>query len=179
MKILRSHQPLREMAEDYVFTMPTGAPIDEQNFFNKEWLPTLRAKEIRPRPFYNTRHSYASFLFSIGARSGFISAQLGDSIKTLETHYARYMPSADDSRELVERKIAESETLVKPPFGARTADERRGRKKPLVRQGLKSGAGEEGRTPDLMQSRHKWRKNLDNPRANREDKRNVTENFGQ
>jgi integrase len=88
-EILRSRQPLRAKAEDYVFTTQTGAPIDEQNFLNREWHPTLRAKEIRPRPFYNTRHSYASFLFTIGARSGFISMQLGDSIKTLEAHYAR------------------------------------------------------------------------------------------
>jgi integrase len=55
----------------------------------------LRAKEIQPRPFYNTRHSYVSFLYSIGAKSGFISSQTGDSIKTLETHYAKYIPQAD------------------------------------------------------------------------------------
>jgi integrase len=51
----------------------------------------LKAKKIRPRPFYNTRHSYVSFLYSIGARSGFISSQTGDSIKTLETYYAKYI----------------------------------------------------------------------------------------
>jgi integrase len=55
------------------------------NFYNREWLPILRDLKIRPRPFYNTRHTYMSFLYSIGAKSGFISSQTGDSIRTLET----------------------------------------------------------------------------------------------
>jgi len=73
--VLRAHKPLHVKPNEYVFTTPTRTPIDEQNFLNREWLPTLRAKEIRPRPFYNTRHSYSSFLVSIGARSAFVSAQ--------------------------------------------------------------------------------------------------------
>jgi hypothetical protein len=44
--------------DDYVFTTPAGAPIDEANFYHREWLPMLRRLKIRPLPFYNTRHSY-------------------------------------------------------------------------------------------------------------------------
>jgi integrase len=47
--------------EDYVFTTSVGTPIDESNFYHREWLPMLRRLKIRPRPFYNTRHSYISF----------------------------------------------------------------------------------------------------------------------
>ncbi len=43
----------------------------------------LRKLQIRPRPFYNTRHSYASFMLSIGAKMNFISAQTGDREETL------------------------------------------------------------------------------------------------
>jgi integrase len=52
--------------EDYFFTTPAGTPIDESNFYKREWLRTLKALKIRHRPFYNTRHSYVSFLYSIG-----------------------------------------------------------------------------------------------------------------
>jgi hypothetical protein len=67
-----------------------------------------------PRPFYNTRHSLVSFLYSIGAKSGFISSQTGDSIKTLETDYAKYIKEADDNRDFVEERIQKSGTRVKP-----------------------------------------------------------------
>src|SRR5439155_13767533 len=56
--------PLNVKPDDYFFTTPEGTPIDETNFYKREWLPILRAMKIRPRPFYNTRHSYVSFLYS-------------------------------------------------------------------------------------------------------------------
>jgi len=114
-EVLRNHLPLQVNPEDYVFTTPRGTPIDEENFYRREWLPVLRrSPEVRPRPFYNTRHSYTSFLFSIGAKPAFVSAQTGDSIRTLEKYYAKYIPEADSGRELVERTILNSETLVQP-----------------------------------------------------------------
>ena len=117
----------------------------------------LRRLNIRPRPFYNTRHSYASFLVSVGAKLAFVSAQTGDSIKTLEAHYAKYLPQADSGRDLIEQIIAQTETQPKPstphaagprPFVDPEI------KKALVSQGLEDGAGEEGRTPDLMLGKH-------------------------
>jgi len=41
---------------------------------------------ISGRSFFN---SYTSFLFSIGAKPAFVSAQTGDSIRTLEKYYAK------------------------------------------------------------------------------------------
>jgi hypothetical protein len=49
-------------------------------------------------------------LYSIGASSGFISKQTGDSIKTLEADYAKYIEEADTKREFVESEIKKSET---------------------------------------------------------------------
>lgn len=111
--VLKSLTPLHVNPEDYFFATPTGAPITEDNFYHREWLPALRLNNIRPRPFYNTRHTYVSFLYSIGATSGFISQQTGDSIKTLESDYAEYSKKADSSREFVEREIAKSENSVR------------------------------------------------------------------
>ncbi|HEV8720985.1 MAG TPA: hypothetical protein VGW77_10140 [Candidatus Binatia bacterium] len=106
--------PLSVKPEDYFFATPDGTPIDESNFYKREWLPILRAKKIRPRPFYNTRHSYVSFMYTIGARSGFISSQTGDSIKTLETDYAKYIEEADTNRDFIENQIQKNTTQMKP-----------------------------------------------------------------
>lgn len=97
--------PLSVDPEEYLFTTPAGTPIDVGNFYKREWLPILKSKKIRARPFYNSRHSYVSFLYSIGAKSGFISSQTGDSIKTLETGYAKYIKEADDNRGFVKNQI--------------------------------------------------------------------------
>jgi integrase len=146
--------PLSAKPKDYFFTTPRAKPIDENNFYKREWLPILKAKKIRPRPFYNTRHSYVSFLYSIGASSGFISKQTGDSIKTLETDYAKYLPTADTARDFVEQQIQKSATHVQSPYPNASAADQAKRKKPPKNRGLKDGAGEEGRTPDLMLGKH-------------------------
>lgn len=116
MEVLKQENPapLSVDPENYFFTTTTGTPIDVGNFYKREWLPILKAKKIRPRPFYNTGHTYVSFLYSIGARSGFISSQIGDSIKTLEKDYAEYIKEADGSRDFVENQIQKSATQVKP-----------------------------------------------------------------
>ncbi|HMF48693.1 MAG TPA: hypothetical protein VK603_08625 [Candidatus Saccharimonadales bacterium] len=102
--------PLSADPEEYFFTTPNGAPVEVTNFHKREWLPMLRRLQIRPRPFYKARHSYVSFLYSIGARSGFISSQTGDSIKTLESDYAKYIKEADNNRDFVEEQIKKSAT---------------------------------------------------------------------
>lgn len=112
-KVLKAHAPLRVKPEDYVFQTPAGTPIDENNFYSRQWLAVLRCKSIRPRPFYNTRHSYVSFMYSVGAPSGRISSDTGDSIKTLEKDYARYIKEADRSRDLVSKEIAVSQRKVR------------------------------------------------------------------
>jgi len=145
--------PLHVEPDDYVFTTPNGAPISVDSFYHREWLPMLRRLNIRPRPFYNTRHSYVSFLLSIGAKSAFVSSQTGDSIRTLETHYAKYVPGADTGRDIIETVIRESETRLKPRANTgqvRTASIPIEVKKPLLIEGLRNEAGDRGRTGDLV-----------------------------
>ncbi len=158
LEVLRSHTPFNVNPEDYIFTTPQGTPIDQENFYRREWLPMLRKPpRIRPRPFYNTRHSYASFLFSIGAKPAFVSSQTGDTIRTLEKYYAKYLPQADSGRDLVEETILKSETKVKPEAREKLAvndDTTAQIGKPLISQGLRSGAGDRGRTDDLMLGKH-------------------------
>src|SRR5262245_34888791 len=119
--------------DDYIFTTPgrrrrnrrdrgPGTAIDEQNFYNREWKPMLRRLKIRPRPFYNTRHSYTSFMLSSGHSAIFVSKQTGDSIKTLETNYARYLPEADSRHAAIEASIRESADTVRTVISAKIAE---------------------------------------------------------
>src|SRR2546427_12235837 len=118
------------------FCLPRGKGHRSSNCYNREWVPILRANKIRLRPFYNTRHTYVSFLYSIGAKSGFISSQTGDSIKTLETDYAKYIKEADDNRDFVEEQIQKSATLVKPTEDVVSFPTPPEIKKPSKNQGL-------------------------------------------
>jgi hypothetical protein len=99
-----------------------------------------------------------SFLYSIGASSGFISKQTGATIKTLEADYAKYIEEADTKRQFLEAEIMKSETLAKPSVDAADSPTPPEIKKPPKNRGLKNGAGEEGRTPDLMLGKHSLKK---------------------
>jgi integrase len=57
--------PLSVKPDAYLFSTPDGTQIDEANFCHREWLPILRAKKIHCGGS-TTRHSYGSFLDSIG-----------------------------------------------------------------------------------------------------------------
>jgi hypothetical protein len=49
--------------------------------------PRLRLLKIRPRPFYNTRHTYLSYMLAIGARPLWVARQTGTSLEMIEQHY--------------------------------------------------------------------------------------------
>ena len=157
--VLKDHVRFMIDPDTYLFTTPAPerAPIDESNFYKREWLPMLRKLQIRPRPFYNTRHSYASFMLSIGAKMSFISAQTGDREETLKKHYAKYLEGMDPQRDWIESTIRKSEKSARKSEkstkrGKQTGEQKL--KKPLTSQGLKGGAGDRGRTDDLMLGKH-------------------------
>jgi integrase len=126
--------------DGYVFTTPSGAAITEDNFYKREWLPMLRRLKLRPRPFYNTRHSYISFMLSSGRSALYVSKQTGDRIQTLETNYAKYQPEADIQRDMIEASIKESAERVRTSISTKIAELFAGeqeKKKPLRNKGLK------------------------------------------
>lgn len=86
-----------------------------------------------------------------------ISSRAGDSEKTPRAHYAKYIEDVDNSRTLIEASIIASENEVKTLITYKLQEllaEGQEIKKPSISQGLKDGAGEEGRTPDLMLGKH-------------------------
>jgi hypothetical protein len=75
----------------------------------------------------------------------------------LEANYARYLPEADTRHNAIELMIRESADKVRTGISEKINEifrSEQGKKKPLTNQGLKDGAGEEGRTPDLMLGKH-------------------------
>jgi len=86
-RILRDRLPTHPAHDDFVFTTPSGAPIDQANFYAREWVPMLRRLKMRPRPFYNTRHTYISYMLAIGARPLWVARQTGTSLAMIEEHY--------------------------------------------------------------------------------------------
>jgi len=87
--------PLHVADDDFVFRTEQGTPLDIRNFFQRG-LPMLRWLGIRPRPFYNTRHTYISYAISLGTKLATVCAQTGTSPTMIEKHYGRYMPQAGD-----------------------------------------------------------------------------------
>src|SRR5439155_25196563 len=77
-----------------------------------------------------------------------------NSIKTWEKDYDKYIKEADDNRDFVESEIQKSATSVKPVDDVSNSPTPPEKKKPPRNRRLKSGAGEEGRTPDLMLGKH-------------------------
>lgn len=96
--LLASLQPEPPAPDAFVFTTPRGTPLDETNFSTRIWVPALQAARVRVRPFYNTRHTYISWLLDHGARPLFVCRQTGTSLEMIERHYgdARVTPEQLD-----------------------------------------------------------------------------------
>ena len=82
------------------------------------------------------------------------SSQTGDSIETLEADYAKYIKEAMATAILSKNQIQKTATQVKRSDEINDSPTPLEKKKPLKNQRLKDGAGEEGRTPDLMLGKH-------------------------
>ena len=148
--------PLCPAPDDFVFTTPAGAPIDEANLYQREWLPAVRAASIRPRPFYNARHTYISFLLAAGAKPLFVCRQAGTSLEMIERHCDDARVVAEELDDLISEFAAEgrSQGEIRNPPGTLPAREKAGptpnTKKPLEYQGVPSRAGDRDRTGDVQ-----------------------------
>ena len=99
--ILRARKPLSPAPDTFVFTTVKGAAIEESTFVRREWIPALASLGIRPRPFYNTRHTYISSLLAAGAKPLFVCRQTGTSLEMIERHYGDARVSADQLNQLL------------------------------------------------------------------------------
>jgi integrase len=97
-KVLRAVQPLHVTPDSFVFTTPTGLPLDTDRFVESRWHRALRATGIRPRKFYATRHTFISVALSRGCSAKWVAKYCGTSLEMLDKHYGRWMD--DDQGQL-------------------------------------------------------------------------------
>jgi integrase len=106
-ELLKSILPLRVEPNSYVFTDGEGKPID-QSEFARAFQGVLRVLKIRPRPFYNTRHTFISVALTIGCNQKRIAEQTRTSVAMIQEHYGKYI--RDDGDALLRAYVEEYET---------------------------------------------------------------------
>ena len=78
--------PLRVEPTSYVFTDGQwGIPIDRSESA-RGFQAVLRVLQIRPRPLYNTRHTFISVALTIGCNQKWLVEQTGTSIAIIQEH---------------------------------------------------------------------------------------------
>ncbi len=129
-------KPLRVTEKDHL-SRHNGNPLDAAEWRKRHWQNALRAKEIRPRKFYATRHTYISVALSHGVNIKWLAEQCGTSVEMIERNYGKYIRDDGDAplRALLQAKTETSE-----------ADKRKVRSQVLE----KSGATRRIRTGDLL-----------------------------
>src|SRR5262245_4264054 len=76
--------------------MTKAQPLN-QNEFGRRFQDVLRVLEIRPRPFYNTRHTYISIALTLGCNPKWIAEQTGTSLMMIQQSYGRYIRDDGDA----------------------------------------------------------------------------------
>lgn len=86
---------------DRIFVSPKhGKPWRGSNAPMKVLNQVFRKLGIRHRPAYNTRHTYATFCIMAGADPSFTAGQLGHSVRTLFSTYAKWIDGEADALEM-------------------------------------------------------------------------------
>ncbi len=108
----------------------------------------LRRLNIRPRAFYNTRHTYISYMVAIGTNPLFIVRQTGTSLQMIEEHYGSVRVIADELDELITNAGNRNPTGT-PSVSDTDTQEPHLKKAPAV-SALRQRAGDRGRTGDVQ-----------------------------
>lgn len=99
----RSHHAINQIprVSDYLIVTPDNhEPYSDNSHLRHRFNHSLKANKIRKRPSYNTRHTYATLLLMAGANPTFVANQLGHSLVMLNTHYARWLYSEEDKKQI-------------------------------------------------------------------------------
>ncbi len=94
--LLKITETLHQQPDDYVYTDEQGRPIDQSEFV-RSFQGVLRVLHIRPRLFYNTRHTYISVALTAGCNFKWIAEQCGTSVLMIQENYGKYIRSDGDA----------------------------------------------------------------------------------
>ncbi len=116
-----------EVDRDYVFTGPEGGLLNVNFLRDRAWYPTLAKARLRPRIFYQTRHSFASNALAAGEAPPWVSRMLGHtSPEMLFTVYARFIPNKTrrDGSAFLARMVedvgqptSQNPVVIRPKYG--------------------------------------------------------------
>ncbi len=110
----------------------------------------LRALRIRPRAFYNCRHTYISMLLAAGAKPLFVCRQTGTSLDMIEKHYGDAPVDAEQLDAMIGELEPPTGNLPGPPPIARDHPRPSKVKESFVFYGVPRRAGDRGRTGDVQ-----------------------------
>ena len=78
---------------DLIFCTKDGTPLDQRNFIEREFWPTLTRAGLRRIRFHDLRHTYTALLIAQGTNVKFIQSQLGHaSVQTTLDRYGHLLP---------------------------------------------------------------------------------------
>lgn len=89
--------------KDFPYVFPPSKMsqhIRQTSDLHKQWGPALERLNVRYRPPYNCRHTYATICIMSGMNPAFIAQQLGHSVQMLLSTYARWLNSSSDWGEM-------------------------------------------------------------------------------
>jgi integrase len=114
---------------ELVFPNSRGGHININNLRPRIWYTTLARAGLRPRDFYNTRHTFATHALASGEDPGWVAKMLGHTtLLMLTTRYYRYIPNLTRKDGTLLAKRLEQGTTVRKPSEAASGALRRARK---------------------------------------------------
>ncbi|MCE0558700.1 tyrosine-type recombinase/integrase [Motilimonas sp. E26] len=95
---LTSQQAITEAKSEFVFEEPKqGKPLTSAEQIRKNiWVQVLERSNVRYRPPYQARHTFATMLISRGANLWWVADQMGhNGPEMLFRHYGNYIKEHD------------------------------------------------------------------------------------
>ncbi len=78
----------------YVFISKKGKILDIGNLRKRTWYPALEVAELKRRNMYQTRHTFATLMLSVGENPNWVSRMMGHtSVEMLFKKYSGYIPN--------------------------------------------------------------------------------------
>ena len=78
-------------------TAESRKPLDASAWRKRHWNKALRVRQIRPRKFYATRHTYISVALSHNVNIKWLAEQCGTSVEMIERNYGRFIRDDGDA----------------------------------------------------------------------------------
>lgn len=95
-----------KLSNDYVMICPnTNEPFFNERPFRKRLTKAMQECQIRHRPAYNARHTYATMLLMDGINPMFVANQMGHSLQMLMKRYAKWINGDKSKMEMAKLNI--------------------------------------------------------------------------